>query len=68
MLDAKRLTQLSKNNWLTTGALATYYGVNRATILRWVKDGRVASSRTVGGHYRVLIDDFRNAVADRRLP
>jgi excisionase family DNA binding protein len=38
---------------LTTGQVARLCGVTPDAVLKWVKKGRLAASRTPGGHYRV---------------
>lgn len=42
---------------LTTGDVATIFGVTLTTVKRWAEDGRLASFRTVGGHYRFRAGD-----------
>ncbi len=38
---------------LTTGKAARLCSVKPDTVLKWIKKGRLAASRTAGGHYRV---------------
>jgi excisionase family DNA binding protein len=57
-----------KNGWLTTGAVAAYCGVNRATVLRWIKDGKLTACRIPGGHHRIRLEDFRQFLTDMRAP
>ena len=38
---------------LTTGEVARRCSVKPDTVLKWIKKGRLAASRTMGGHYRV---------------
>ena len=57
-----------KNGWWTTGAIAEYCGVDRATVLRWIKKGRLTAYTTPGGHRRVRGDDFRKFLRDVNLP
>ena len=56
-------SQPTHNIWLTTGMVASYCGVNRATILRWIKSGRLVAYTTPGGHHRVRQEDFRKFLA-----
>lgn len=37
---------------LTTGEVATIFGVTTLTVKRWADDGKLPSFRTPGGHYR----------------
>jgi len=45
-----------KTSSLSTGAIAASCGVNRATVLRWIKRGKLAAYVTPGGHHRVLVE------------
>jgi excisionase family DNA binding protein len=38
---------------LTTGKVARLCSVQPDTVLKWIKKGRLAATRTAGGHYRV---------------
>jgi excisionase family DNA binding protein len=44
--------------YLTTGQAAKLCMVTPDTILKWVKQGRIPSRRTAGGHYRIRRDDL----------
>jgi excisionase family DNA binding protein len=41
------------SSYLTTGQAARLCSVTPDTILKWIKRGRLAGTRTAGGHYRV---------------
>ncbi len=43
---------------LTTGKAAKLCSVQPDTVLKWIKKGRLAASRTAGGHYRVSERDL----------
>ena len=43
---------------LTTGQVARYCHVSRATILHWIKKGVLKAYRTPGSHFRVLAADL----------
>ncbi len=38
---------------LTTGQAAKLCGVKPDTVLKWIKSGKLAADRTVGGHFRI---------------
>ena len=38
---------------LTVTQFASEVGVNRRTVLRWIREGRINAERTPGGHWRV---------------
>jgi tRNA 2-thiouridine synthesizing protein E len=40
-------------NWLTTGQAAELCAVTSATVLNWIRKGRLEGVRTAGGHYRI---------------
>lgn len=51
--------------YYTTHEVATLFGVTSATIIKWVKDGKVYAYKTLGGHRRIgrtevnkLADEF----------
>ena len=43
---------------LTTGEAAKYCHVSQATIVNWIKLGKLSAYSTPGGHYRILLTDF----------
>jgi len=43
----------SQGNYITTSRLAKLCGVSRFTIINWVKQNRIKSIRTAGGHRRI---------------
>ena len=45
-------------NWYSTGQIAKKHSVTNKTVQDWIKKGRYKTvKRTVGGHYRVFIED-----------
>ena len=46
-----------KDGPLTTGDVATIFGVTLTTAKRWAEEGRLPSFRTPGGRYRFLRED-----------
>ncbi len=42
---------------LTTAQLADAVGVSESSVKRWIDDGRIAASRTAGGHRRVSVEE-----------
>lgn len=42
---------------LTTGQVATIFGVTPSTVQRWADQGDLSSFKTPGGHYRFRIED-----------
>jgi len=47
-----------KDHWLSTGKAARLCSVNPDTVLKWIKKGRLAATRTAGGHYRIEEHDI----------
>ena len=47
---------------LSTGEAARLCRVNPDTVLKWIKNGRLAATRTVGGHYRIEAHDLVSLV------
>jgi molybdopterin-binding protein len=52
---------------LTARAAAERLGVGYSTIKRWVRNGRVRTTRTEGGHHRVADSEIERLLA-RELP
>lgn len=48
---------------LTTGQAAQLCAVTPDTVLKWIKKGRLAATRTAGGHYRVALPDLEPFMA-----
>ncbi len=57
-----------ENQSLTTGQAARYCCVSQATILNWIKKGKLAAYATPGGHYRILLPDFISFLETYRMP
>lgn len=49
---------MSSNQSLTSGQAAEYCRVSQATILNWIKEGKLRAYTTPGGHYRILQGDL----------
>lgn len=47
------------SEWLTTGEAARLCSVERDTVLKWIKRGRIPAARTAGGHYRIASRDLQ---------
>lgn len=52
-----------KNDLLTTGQAAQLCAVTPDTVLKWIKKGKLAATRTAGGHYRVALPDLEPFLA-----
>ncbi len=62
----------NKTLGLTTGQAARYCLVSPDTIGKWIKDDRLRAQRTMGGQYRIFVDDLRefmiaNGMSTERL-
>ncbi len=53
-------------NWLTTGQAAQLCAVTPATVLSWIRKGRLAGIRTAGGHYRIKRENIEPLLLDVR--
>jgi excisionase family DNA binding protein len=56
----------SDRNWLSTGQAAELCAVTPATVLNWIRSGRLEGVRTPGGHYRIREEKLRPMVATGR--
>ena len=55
------------DRWLTTGQAAALCAVKPDTVLKWIKKGRLAATRTAGGHYRVDRQELDPLIAKSRV-
>jgi excisionase family DNA binding protein len=59
---------MSNNRPFTTGQAAKYCHVSQATIINWIKDGRLEAYTTPGGHYRILKPKLVSFLEAYRMP
>jgi excisionase family DNA binding protein len=43
---------------LTTGQVAKWCHVSRASVLNWIRNGKLKAYSTPGGHFRILASDL----------
>ena len=53
---------------LTTGQVAEYCQVSQATILNWIKKGKLEAYATPGGHFRILLADLLSLLEAYGMP
>jgi len=53
---------------LTTGQAARYCYVSQATIINWIRQGKLKAYATPGGHHRILLPDFLSFLETHRMP
>ena len=58
----------SDRTWLTTGQAAELCSVTPATVLNWIRKGRLAGGRTAGGHYRLPRAAVESLLNESRRP
>ena len=46
-----------QKDYLTTTQLARLCGVSRFTIINWVDQGKIGTTRTLGGHHRIPVSE-----------
>jgi excisionase family DNA binding protein len=52
---------------LSTGEVAKELGVSRASVLAWVRDGKITPTLTTpGGHHRFDLEDVRRQLRELR--
>ncbi len=56
----------SDRDWLSTGQAAELCAVTPATVLNWIRTGKLDGVRTPGGHYRVRREKLGPIIARRR--
>ena len=55
-------------DWLTTGQAADLCHVERDTVLKWIKRGKLPAERTAGGHHRIARSELDRFLLERRRP
>ena len=50
---------MGKNIGLTSGQAARYCLVSADTIVKWIKAENLPAQRTIGGQFRILVDELR---------
>ena len=50
---------------LTAGEVARLFRVNRKTVSKWAKTGKLAAMRTIGGQYRFSENEVRSVLVGR---
>ncbi|MFQ6099965.1 MAG: helix-turn-helix domain-containing protein [Anaerolineae bacterium] len=59
---------MSESRPMTTGQAARYCHVCQATIVNWIKKGKLKAYTTPGGHYRILLPDLLSFLESYRMP
>ena len=69
MKQMKQMKQLrNSKKWLTVKGVADYCMVHRATVRRWIKDGKLSALKLPSGHYRVALVDYRDFLERWNIP
>ncbi len=53
---------------LTTTDVAKLLGLHVNTLKNWVRDGKLPSFRTIGGHYRIRVDELVESLKKNGIP
>jgi excisionase family DNA binding protein len=59
---------MSNNPPFTTGQVAEYCHVSQATIVNWIKEGKLNGYTTPGGHYRIPRADLLSFLRTHGMP
>jgi excisionase family DNA binding protein len=59
---------MSNNHPLTTGQAAEYCHVSQATIINWIRDGKLEAYTTPGGHYRITRSNLVSFLQRHGMP
>ena len=54
--------------WLTAKDIADYCMVDRVTVRRWIKGGKLSAIKLPSGHYRITLVDFRDFLERFHIP
>jgi len=53
---------------ITTGEAAKYCHVSQATVVNWIKEGKLKAYATPGGHHRILVPDLLSFLKTYHMP
>ncbi|MDV6271870.1 MULTISPECIES: BldC family transcriptional regulator [Rhodococcus] len=53
------------DEWLTTKQVAALFHVDRTTVSRWAREGKVGTLRTLGGHRRYRRSEIEKLLRNR---
>jgi len=56
-----------QEGFLTLPQAADYLGVAQVTVRRWALGGRIASEKTLGGHFRFLAKDLDTYIQEQGM-
>ena len=59
---------MTQAQFLSTGQAASLLGVTPDTVLKWIKKGKLPSTRTAGGHFRVAREEILALVGGDEAP
>ncbi len=59
---------MRSDSWIGTKAAATLLSVSQRTIQKWIDDGKIVSTKTLGGHRRVSLDHLHALLAKENQP
>ena len=54
--------------WLTVKDIADYCMVDRVTVRRWIRGGKLFAFKLPSGHYRITLVDFRDFLGRWHIP
>ena len=57
----------SNGSFVTTAQLATLMGVTAPTIIKWVRQGRIAATTTPGGHRRIATAEVERLLQESQV-
>lgn len=56
----------SEDSLLTPAEVAAMFRVNRKTVTRWARAGKISAIRTPGGHHRFWASEVRQYMAEMK--
>lgn len=56
-----------RQSWLTTGEAAQLCAVTPATVLAWIRKGKLEGARTAGGHYRIKREKLEHLLIEEGI-
>lgn len=57
-----------QKEFLSTGETAVHFSVTPDTVLKWIKAGKIAATRTPGGHFRIHKNLLPNQITTEESP
>jgi len=64
----KKRRKLVGQEYVVISSVADYCMVSRATVRRWVLEGKLSATKLPSGHFRINLSDFKDFLKQYDMP